>query len=213
MKHLIIVLLILTAISLRVHYQMDKGLWIDEAKTANLEPFQGGGRELVQVLYYNLVGADTEFELRLPVILGSSLTILAFYLAFGWRAIPFMIMIAIHPYFIHWGSLARPYALAGLFVVLGAKNKWFYLPAVLVTPFAVTGLYLTKDRTIFYICLLLGAVVWYMNMPLSGSDHFNWEFLTNAKRLWYIPVVGLCANLCGAIDQLPGLRKAFQRLD
>ncbi|MHA2055278.1 MAG: hypothetical protein ACW99F_16995, partial [Candidatus Hodarchaeales archaeon] len=121
----------------------------------------------------------------------------------------------LHPYFIHWGSLARPYAIGAFFCVLGAKWKWFYFPAILATPFSIIGLNLwkIKDRWLVYLSLTAWAVVWYQNMPLSDNNHFNLEFLINAKRLWYIPLVSLFLHLVLIdTDRLQRLRTYFFRL-
>jgi len=212
-KLLIVILLILLALILRYNYRADKGLWIDEAKTALLSIGDGGGREMLQVIWYNFFGANSEPAIRLPVILASSLTVGAFYWVFGIKSLPFMVLIAIHPFFVHWGALGRPYALASFFCVLGIRQKWFYVPALLSTPFAVVGLYwFEKDRIVLNIGLIVIGIMWYSVMPLSESDHFNWGFLTHAKRLWYIPVVSLCCHLVGAYE-LQGIRNFFQRLD
>jgi hypothetical protein len=172
-------------------------MWIDEAKTALVARGEGfqGGREFLQVLFYKLWGDPNLLMLRIPIIIASSLT--AAFLYRNANSFVVAVVVALHPFFVHWGTLARPYALAGLFIVLAFRSKWFYIPAILATPFAIIGLnwYKAWEQKWFYLFLIISAVIWYNMMPLSESNHFRLEFLYEAKRLWHIPVISLLAHL------------------
>ena len=208
---------LLVPLGFYLRYQEFRGrpLWSDEAITSILAVGQAGGREFLQVLYYNLFNISTDLGLRMPIMIASSLTPLALYLVAGKKSLPFCILIAISPYFVFWGGIARPYALAAFFCILGARWKWFYIPAILATPFAITGLNLweAENRWKFYLFLIIWAVGWYYYMPLSGSNHFNMELLINAKRLWYIPLcVGILTLCLIDWDKLARVRSYFFRL-
>lgn len=209
-------LLTLLAFYLRYSYQAEKPLWIDEAKCAMEKPFDNMGRDFLLKATWWLFDAKTEDAIRLPVMVTSSLTVLVLFVYFGPKAWPFMLLLTFHPYFIHWGTLGRPYAMASFFMVLGIRMPSFYVAGILTNPLAIAGLNIFKlkvyPKYIFYYLILIGlAWGWYNIMPLREFGHLNWDFLSNATRIWYIPLVNiLCHFLCFAPGEVAGIRTYVQ---
>lgn len=145
------------------------------------------------------LGLDSEVWIRLPFVLAGSLTILAVYWVIREKrfALACAVFVSACALFSFWSGFARPYAVAGLFVVLGFRWWWFYPVALLATPFSIVGLNLFKVKKHWplYLIFIAAAVVMFKIRPDSGRDFFNWSFLSHAKRLWYLPVLSFVVHL------------------
>lgn len=213
-----IILLTLFAFMLRF-VDSERPLWIDEAKYAN-DLVSGDHfeyRELIPVFISKLTNPTTERGLRFPFIVFSTLCIPAMWFVIEDKKKAWIIMITITfaPIYIFWGSMARPYTVALFFVVLGWRWPIFYVFGVVTTPYALVGINILKikKRFLFYILLVLSSYIYYKSMNLSNLDHFNTEFLLNAKRLWIIP---LCSFMLHSVSidlgKLFGICKNYIKL-
>ncbi|HUN64736.1 MAG TPA: hypothetical protein VMW43_01440 [Bacteroidota bacterium] len=181
-------------------------LWIDEALFAGW--VQGTPhQEFPTLLLAKLLPTD-EFYLRLPVAVAGSLTIAAFYYVTGqgWKSLYGAAFIAVFPVFVFWSRVARPYAFAGLFIVLGWRWWWFYIVAVLTTPAALIGVNLLRLREpryrLYYAGLLALAIGVYLFRPdvKQAGDFFDPYFLITQKRFWYVPILALLLYICSGIS-------------
>lgn len=114
--------------------------------------------------------------------------------------------IAIFPVFAFWSATARPYCIAGFFVLLGWRWWPFYILALLSTPFSILGvnLFRLKRRKywIIYTALGVAAIVLFQVRPDSGRGFFDAGFLFHAKRLWYIPLLSVVMHGASLLREL-----------
>jgi hypothetical protein len=203
----LLVLVTLLAAGLRFWHLGRLPLWVDEAYLAELvRGFTPARQEWPYVLLCRALGTAVpldEFWLRFPSALFGTLTVPAFYWAMRGRsgAAAATLLIAVFPIFVFYSRLARPYALAGFCVVLGWRFWPMYLVAMLTTPIALLGIdfaALRRRRALPQVIALVGlAVVLFLLRPDRGrgADFLNWRFLLDAKRLWYIPALGILLHL------------------
>jgi len=199
-KHIqIITLILIISIGAYLRFKLlSRPLWIDEVKGLEIVREYSQiftkyhGREIFTVTLNKIIGIDSLFMIRLPFVLFSLGTIIAAYIVIENKFAAGLIctVLSFSPLFVYWGTMARPYVPALFFCILGYRWKWCYIPALLVTPYSLIGLNLfkIKNRWILYLSLFLIAFTWYWFLPINPGSHFNLEFLTNAKRLWIIPV-------------------------
>lgn len=173
---------------------LNKPLWIDEVLFASYVK-NGAAQEFIPLVigrfmvWLDLTG---DFWLRMPFAVASSATIIAVYFAIKDKtaAIVASAVFAFLPLFVFWGALARPYAMAGLFVALAWQSRLFMIPALFCTPFAILGLPVVKRMRLWQAAaLIVLAGILFAIRPDSGRDFINWSFITGEKRLWYIPLL------------------------
>jgi hypothetical protein len=180
-------------------------LWIDEALFAGWAkgiPHQ----EFIPVILAKFL-PDNEFFLRLPIAICGSLTVLLFYwmTGGGWKSFYGAACIAVFPIFVFWSRVARPYAFAGLFIVLGWRWWGFYIVAILTTPISLIGLNLfklkeKKYRIIYPLLTVMAFVVYYIRPDVKiVGDFLDFNFLFNEKRMWYVPLLTLLLYCCSFI--------------
>ena len=177
-------------------------LWIDEALFAGWA--KGTPHQEYLTVYLAKLLPDSEFYLRLPVAICGSLTILFFYFVTGrgWKSFYGSAFIAVFPIFVFWSRMARPYAFAGLFIVLGWRWWGFYVLAILTTPIALIGLNLLKlkERRFWYIYAVLAVlafVVYYLRPDVKEvGDFVDWKFFLIQSRIWYVPILTLLLYCC-----------------
>jgi hypothetical protein len=182
----------------------DPPFWIDEAIFMDFVR-HGGRQEFLPVWIAQLFGLEGEFWVRFPFALCGTLTIPAVYFVIRDKkgALVASLFTAVFPVFVLWSRMARPYAIAGLFVVLGYRYALFYVPALLATPITVFGLNMQelRSRWQIYLVIGIGAIILYLIRPDSTNRSFiRWEFLSNASRIWYVPALSL---LLHAFECLP----------
>jgi uncharacterized membrane protein len=162
-------------------------LWMDEA-------LLGCGYLTHQEFIGNLLVVHNDFWLRFPYALAGTLTIPAIYIVLKHKNLWVCWFIAVFPLFVFWSRLARPYALAGLFVVLAWRWWWMMIPALLQTPAALLGLRFAKK---FYVLgLVVVAVCVYLVRPDSDGRFFDTSFLFYNPRIWYVPTLAGLLYLC-----------------
>lgn len=161
-------------------------LWIDEALYAFWVRDGGYSQEFIPIWFGQLIGAESEFALRLCSALCGTLTVFAvWYVTRNLWATGF---VAVFPLFVFWSQMARPYAVAGLFIVLGWRWWWFYIPALMTTPVAIAGVRVTKSRLKLVIALFALALVFFLIRP-DVSRGWTLEMLVYHSRLWYVPTL------------------------
>lgn len=169
-------------------------LWIDEVLllrfTGQLTP-----QELLPQLAVwsatSLFG-HSEFIIRLPFAFAGILTVAAIPLVVKKdTAYPAMVFAAVFPLLVFWSRLARPYAMAGLFIVLAWRWKWFMVPALLCTPIAILGANFRRIRNPFFWSAMVAiAVTSFLLRPDAGErNFFDPAFILTARRIWYVPVI------------------------
>jgi hypothetical protein len=177
-------------------------LWIDEAL------FAGWIKEVPRQEFFTLLIAKVlptnEFYLRLPVALAGTLTIPAFYWATGKsrKSLYGAAFIAVFPILVFWSRLARPYAFAGLFMVLGWRWWGFSIIAILSTPMSLISLNLFRLKEIRYRWYYAGLgvvsfLVYFIRPDVNqAGDFFDPVFLFTMKRFWYVPILTILLYCC-----------------
>jgi 4-amino-4-deoxy-L-arabinose transferase-like glycosyltransferase len=172
-------------------------LWIDESLAALwVKESDLVMQEFIPVLSGKLIwflGGQSEFWLRFTSALCGTLTIPAMYLVIRKRKNLAALIVALFPIFIFWSRMARPYAVAGLFIVLGWRWFWFYIPALLTTSTALIGVRLLpfKDKRWLILsgCLVLTAITFFIRPDagrFTGSNDF-FALIDVSSRWYYIP--------------------------
>jgi predicted membrane-bound mannosyltransferase len=181
-------------------------LWIDEALFADW--VRGVPHQEYLTVGLGKLLPDSEFYLRLPVAICGSLTVLFFYYhtGGGWKSFYGSVFVAVFPIFVFWSRVARPYAFAGLFIVLGWRWWGFYVIAILTTPVALLGLNIVRLREkrfryIYPLMAVLAFAVYYIRPDVKKvGDFFDIPFLVNEKRIWYVPILTCLLYCCSYIS-------------
>ena len=82
--------------------------------------------------------------------------------------------------------MARPYAVAGLFLVLSWRYWWIMIPAVMTTPIALVGVRLNK-WTLGFVAL---GILFFFIRP-DASRGWSMYLLEVSSRFWYLPALTL----------------------
>ena len=165
-------------------------LWVDEGLFVGFFD-EGVHQEFLTVWLYGLFRPDTEFWIRFPFALAGTLTIPAIYLVMKDKRYGLLVaaFVAVFPLFVWWSRMARPYVIIGLLVVLGWRWVWFSVVGCTMSPVALIGARI-KKKNLYPIILMGGiAVGMFLIRPDSGRDFFNFKFLINAHRMWYVPIL------------------------
>jgi hypothetical protein len=182
---------------LRFHNLGLNPLWIDEAFFAVMVKNGVWKQEFIPHLLTLLFNPKTELGLRLFSAIAGTLSIPAIYFVlkkYKWFAVCF---IAFDPIFIFWSQLARPYALAGLFVILGWRYWWVYFLALLTTPISLIGIRVLNQKKWFLILLAVLAVGFYFIRPDVGRQAFtDIDFIIISTRWFYLILISLCLYAC-----------------
>ncbi|HTR81744.1 MAG TPA: hypothetical protein VMM58_08940 [Bacteroidota bacterium] len=183
LKIIIVSLITLVAGYLRFHGLGANPLWVDEAGFGFLVQ-QGGNQEFIPQWFGQLFGLHSEFGLRFLPALCGTLTVPAMYLIADKYKIESALFVAVFPLFVFWSRMARPYAVAGFFLVLSWRYWWMMIPALLTTPIALVGVKLNK----WALGLLALGFVLFLIRP----DAFRgWSLLQLGvfSRFWYLPAL------------------------
>lgn len=152
---------------------------------------------------------NPDLVLRLPFILCGTLSIPAIYFVLNKNKWLGTLFIAFNPLFIFWSGLARPYAIAGLMIILAWKYKWFYIPALLSTPISLIGFNIKhKHQILLFVAILATGIFLYMIRPdihYNGWDRNLMSVFTTSARWWYLPLVAFTLYGCDYI--IPFLRQ------
>ena len=166
----------------------DRPLWVDEALFGYWVRENNHSQEWITIAFARLIGANTEFEFRFLSALCGTLTITAMW--FVSRNLYAAGLVSVFPLFTFWSTLARPYAVAGLFVVLAWRWWWFYLVAVVITPLSVLGLRITRKRLWIPALAVVAAVGIFLLRP-DVNRGWTVDVFLQSSRMWYIPALAL----------------------
>src|ERR1039457_868696 len=191
-----ILLLVITIVGtfLRFYNLGLQGLWIDESLFAFWVKQGNYTQEQVPVFIGHIFGLSSEFLLRSISAFFGSLTIPAIYHVVNKRKLSASLLVAVFPLFIFWSRMARPYAVAGFFVVLGWRYWYFYILALLTTPISVIGIRLVnwkfskRTKMIIAIAAVVIVAVIYLIRPDAGR-HWTFQQVFKSSRWWYVPFI------------------------
>ena len=169
-------------------------LWIDEGLFAHLCRDSMFTQEYIPVWIVNILGLyNDEFHLRFIFALAGTLTIPAIYYVVKRYKLQAALFTAIFPFFIFWSRQARPYALCGLFMVLGWKWWQYNIIAIVTSPISFIGTRLRRSWKITGFLLLIAVIV-YFNRP-EVSNAMSGEGWTYGNRFLYLPLLALVLNI------------------
>jgi uncharacterized membrane protein len=187
---------------------------VDEALFAFMVKEGNYIQETIPVFIGHILGFHSEFWLRSISAFFGSLTIPAIYIVVKKRKLSAALIVAIFPLFVFWSRMARPYALAGFFVVLGWRYWWAYIPALLTTPISAVGIRLVnwkfskKTKIIIGISALILVAIIYLIRPDAGRQWTFHQFI-QSSRWFYVPCI---AALLYIFDYLlPILDRRFNK--
>jgi len=216
-QQVVLILIILLAGFLRFRHLSDYGLWVDECLYVGYVQ-DGASQEHIPQIFGYIFGVETDLQTRLPFAICSTLTVLALYYVIPNKktALSICAVFATLPLFVWWGHLARPYAIAGLFMVLAWRNPYWLIPAILTTPISLLGLNiydLKKNWKVYTFILILTIVLYFIR---SDYDRGHWSVATilTGTRWWYLPILGLllhCAKFMGFLTE-PKPKKNVRRI-
>lgn len=180
-RELIILIFITTGGGLLRFWDLDVNpLWIDEAFFAQLVKSGRLKQEYPTFLLSYWLNFDSEFWLRFISALSGTLTIPAVYLVLKKNKLEAAIFVAIFPLFIFWSRLARPYAFAGLFMVLGWR--WWYcnIIGILTNPLAILGTRIRKAIPLI-ILLIITLFIFFIREDVGEMSY--------GVRMLYLPLL------------------------
>jgi hypothetical protein len=189
-------------------------LWIDEAFFAIMVKNGVWKQEFIPHLLTLLFNPKTELGLRLFSAIAGTLSIPAIYFVlkkYKWFAVCF---IAFSPIHIFWSQMARPYALAGLFMIIGWRYWWAYFPALLTTPISLIGVRVLNQKKWFLILLAGLAIGFYFIRPDVGRQAFtDTDFILISTRWFYLILISLLLYSCDYflpyLERVKHLSKAY----
>jgi uncharacterized membrane protein YjjP (DUF1212 family) len=199
-KYLPILLITLIGAYLRFNGLGDKPLFVDEALFGLWVRGEISSQELFPVLLLKPFNPSNEFSLRLIFALAGTLTIPALYMVIKrdvWIKSGVALFVAVFPLFVFWSRMARPYALAGLFLVLGWKWYAFYIPALLTTPISLIGIKLFNQKWYVLAGAFISAIIFFLirqDTGENGEDFFKYAF--TASRFYYLPALTIILYVC-----------------
>lgn len=191
MKHLIIPITLLGAY-LRFNELGLRPLFVDEALFALWVTGNFPMQEWLPILLTKLM-PKTEYGIRFLFALSGTLTIPAIYYVVKHQKLLASLIVAIFPVFVFWSKMARPYAMAGLFIVLGWRWFWFYIPALLCTPVALLGVKIIKQKWFIPVIAFLFALLLFYFRPDTErfTNQAGLEMWLYSSRFWYLPALAL----------------------
>jgi hypothetical protein len=207
-KNRILFLSLITLLAgyLRFHALGDNPLWVDEVGFGFLIQ-NGGNQEFIPKWFGQLFGLHSEFGLRFLPALCGTLTVPAIYFVVDKYKIESALFAAVFPLFVFWSRMARPYAVAGLFLVLSWRYWWMMIPALLTTPIALVGVRINKWTLGF---IGIGIVLFFIR-----PDAFRgWTIylIKTSTRWWYLPALTLTLYVTAWEKYFSSLRSHFASL-
>ncbi len=194
MKYKVLLLLLITLIAgyLRFRGLGVNPLWVDEVGFGFLVQ-NGGNQEFIPKWFGQLFGLHSEFGLRFLPALCGTLTVPAFYFVANKYKFESALFVAVFPLFVFWSRMARPYAVAGLFLVLSWRYWWMMIPAVMTTPIALVGVRLNK----WTLGLISIGVLFFFIRP-DAFRGWSISLLRVSTRWWYLPALTLILYITNA---------------
>ncbi len=212
-----LIIILLVAGFLRFRHLGDYGLWVDECLYVGYVQ-DGASQEHIPQIFGYIFGVETDLQTRLPFAICSTLTVLALYYVIEDKktALALCAVFATLPLFVWWGHLARPYAIAGLFLVLSWKNPNWMLPAILTTPIALIGLDLTEIKKNWktYLIFVIFAIGLYFLRGDYARGHWSVTTVLESSRWWYLPslvIILYLSKFMGFVSK-PGTKKNVRRV-
>ncbi len=186
---LLLSLIVLIAAYFRFRALGVNPLWVDEVGYGFLIQ-NGGNQEFIPKWVGQLFGLHSEFGLRFFPALCGTLTVPAVYFVAHKYKLEAALVVAVFPLFVFWSRMARPYAIAGLFLVLSWRYWWMMIPALLTTPIALVGVRINK----WTIGLAILGVVSVLIRP-DAFRHWTADLFLIFSRWWYLPALTLILYL------------------
>jgi hypothetical protein len=183
-------ILFLSFITLIAGYLRFRGLgvnplWVDEVGFGFLIQ-NGGNQEFIPKWFGQVFGLHSEFGLRFLPALCGTLTVPALYFVAHKYKLESALFVAVFPLFVFWSRMARPYGVAGLFLVLSWRWWWMMIPAIMTTPIALVGVKLNK----WTVGILGLGVLFFFIRPDAFRRWSIFQLLIFA-RWWYLPALTL----------------------
>jgi hypothetical protein len=173
---------------LRFHNLGERPLFCDETYVALWVRGSISFQELIPVLIIKLFDPQTEFGLRFLYALAGTLTISAIWYVLKEGKFLAALIVTIFPLFVFWSKLARPYSIAGLFIVLGWRWWQFYIPALFATPISLVGVKLIKQKKHVLIGSIIFAAIFYFLRQDVGERQVNFTtYIWQSSRFLYLP--------------------------
>lgn len=160
-------------------------LWVDEVGFGFLIQ-NGGNQEFIPKWFGQLFGLHTEFGLRFLPALCGTLTVPAIYFVADKHKLESAVFVAVFPLFVFWSRMARPYAVAGLFLVLSWRYWWMLIPGLMTTPIALVGARVNK----WTLGLIGLGALFFLIRPDAFRGWSILQFLI-FPRWWYLPALTL----------------------
>ena len=189
-KYISIILITLFGGLLRF-YDLDlRPLFVDEALFGLWVRLEIPNQEWLPIILTRL----SQTELRFLFALSGTMTIPAIYFVVKNYKLQSAIIVALFPLFIFWSRMARPYAMAGLFIVLGWRWAWFYVPALLTTPVAVAGVRIIRQKWFIPVIAFITAYILFeirIDTERFTENAAGIDMMKYSSRFWYIPALAL----------------------
>lgn len=135
---------------------------------------------------------NSDYSLRLiSVLFGTASIPLTYYVLKNFRMTG-TLFVALNPLFLFWGQLARPYAVAAFFCILGWRYWWAYIPALATSSISIVTIKMIKQKKWVLLFLLVIAGFTYFIRPDVGNVSLN----IMSSRWWYLILISLTLYVC-----------------
>lgn len=196
-EYYILALITLIGGYLRFHNLGLNPFWHDEAFFGMTIRDGIWRQEFITHLIASVFNLNTDYSLRFVSALAGTLSIPAIYYVLKKNQLLAAFFIAFFPIFIFWSQVARPYAIAGLLIILAWKYWWLYIPAIMTTSISIVGLKIKQKKWIIFALLVFTAISFYIrpdydrNIPL-------W-FILKSTRWYYLILISFALYSCDYI--------------
>ena len=196
-EHYILAIITLIGGYLRFNNLGLNPFWHDEAFFALTVQNNIWRQEYLPHLIASVFNLHTDYSLRFMSALAGTLSIPSIYFVLKENKWIGVLFIAFNPLFIFWSQLARPYAIAGLFVILAWRYKYLFLLALATTPISLIGFRIRKNERLWIAFIVLLTVGFYIIRPDTDNKAFsNMTIVLNSARWFYLPLIALALSLC-----------------
>ena len=193
-EYSILVLVTLIGGYLRFHNLGLNPLWHDEAFFAMTVRDGIWRQEFITHLIASIFNLNTDYSLRFVSALAGTLSIPAIYYVLKKNQLLAVFFMAFFPIFIFWSQVARPYAVAGLLIILSWRWWWLMIPAIMTTSISIVGLKFKQKKWIIFALLIFTAISFYIRPDYDRNIPFS--FILKSTRWYYLIAISFILYSC-----------------
>jgi len=193
-EYLALALITIAGGYLRFHNLGLNPFWHDEAFFAMTVRDGIWRQEFITHFLASVFNLNTDYSLRFMSALAGTLSIPAIYYVLKKNQLLASAFIAFFPIFIFWSQLSRPYAVAGLLIILSWRWWWLMIPAIMGSSISIVGLKIFNKKWIMFALLILTAISFYIRPDYDRNIPFS--FILKSTRWYYLILISFTLYSC-----------------